>query len=75
MSEKQSEARRKFWASVPKEQRSLHARHAVLARHSKMTKEEKTALAKKLNLAIKMKKETKATMKACKNCGKKKCNC
>lgn len=59
MSEKQSEARRLYWASVPKEQRSLHARNAVLARHNRMTKEEKTALAKKLNLAIKKKKECK----------------
>lgn len=57
MSEKQSEARRLYWASVPQEQRSLHARNAVLARHSRMTKEEKTALAKKLNQAIKAKKE------------------
>lgn len=56
MSEKQSEARRLYWASVPKEQRSLHARNAVLARHSRMTKEEKVELAKKLNLAIKNKK-------------------
>ena len=53
MSEKQSAARKTYWASIPKEQRSIHARNAVLVRHNKMTPEEKKELSKKLNEAKK----------------------
>lgn len=47
MSEKQSLARREYWASRTPEERSAHARHAVKARHAKMSAEEKLLLFKK----------------------------
>lgn len=51
MSEKQSEARRKYWASRTQEERSAHARHAITIRHSRMSEEEKKLLVQKLNKA------------------------
>lgn len=48
MSEKQSEARKRWWASVDKETRSQHARHAAIIRHKKMSQEEKSKLFKRI---------------------------
>ena len=43
-----SEARKEYWATVPKEKRREMARKAALAKHSKTTYEEKRALAMKM---------------------------
>lgn len=48
MSEKQSEARKKWWANVDKATRSQHARHAAIIRHKNMSMEEKAKLFKRI---------------------------
>lgn len=43
-----SEARKEYWATIPKEKRSEMARKAALAKHRNTTYEEKRALAMKM---------------------------
>lgn len=37
-----SQARKDYWASIPKEQRSEHARHAAKAKAKKMTTKQRS---------------------------------
>ena len=43
-----SEARKAYWASIPKEERSRRASRTAKAKHAKMTPAERTAHAKKM---------------------------
>lgn len=44
-----SEARKAYWANIPKEERTKKARNMALIKNQNMSLEEKVALSKKMN--------------------------